>query len=70
MGLAVELYDVDKQSVERFAIIYAFKLRDVNHLLGTAQYDVLEATVGNLEMLEIIDVHNKKESQNVDKDIE
>lgn len=66
MGNAIELYDTYKKTVDRFVILYAFKRVGLSTISGNIEYDVLEAEMGNLEMLEIIDIHNKKEFLNVD----
>jgi hypothetical protein len=70
MGNAVELYDVDKQVVDHFAILYSFKCKGLTTLKDNFKYEVLEAEVKNLEMLEIIDKHNKKEFLNVDPTVD
>lgn len=70
IGNAVELYDVDKQLVDHFAVLYSFKYRYLSTLADVIEYDILEETLSNLEMLEIIDKSNKKESFSVDHNID
>ena len=66
MGNAVEMYDKDLKKVDHFALLYSFKKGDYIASLQKQEYRVLEATLSNLDTLELIYQYNhlneKKES--------
>lgn len=58
MGNAVELYDTELKKVDHFALFYSFKKGSYNPLSKKQEYRVLEETLSNLDILELINQYN------------
>lgn len=63
MGMVAEIYDQDIKKVDRFVILYAFKEVVREPSLKSREFRVLEASLSNLDVLEIIHQSNAKKEK-------